>query len=691
MNWLHYLAEANIYLGVFYLAYCVFLTKETHYQLNRGYLLFSCIMSFVLPILQVGALKPAEPVAVTTSYIVPQDYIPTQIASPITITPVVEEHHLTIDDYLWYAYIIGACILLIVLAIKLYTLFKLMRNAQRIKQDKYKLVYLPETDVAFSFFNYLFIGNNAPGANTIITHELVHIRQRHSVDIIFLELLKVVSWFNPFIYLLQNSLKTVHEYIADEQTATYESDALAYSSFLVNNAYGAGGSSITHSFFSYSLLKKRIIMLNQQRSGRVARLKYLVALPLCAGLLCVSTLAFSKTYGWVDIDPAVVPVNHTAAEKPAETAITKSHINSEKRRRLPIPSFTSKGYEYLFHQVMKTVSYNPAEKDKGGFVVVGFDVANNGMLANIKIEKSGGREFDAKALKAYKTFNMPVNDKPGHRKSLVIFYNGQPTSDIDIYRGDDPNCISSWVVSDWTYNLKHTGKGFEYDEYFEHLDNKFNTRVIVYDANGKYIMVSLNEATAGELALLKSKYGYTFPPLPKGSVKFPPPIVKRDKVKFPPPIVKRDAKASNEKVDTIAKPDLQKLGRYFSQKIKYPAVDRQDTIGGRVITLFSVDANHKLQYAKVVRTPSAAMGDEIVSALQTCTEFEGLKPGVQYVLPVSFTLGYAGANNSTEVLLKSRSTGSPKTYNPNAIDIPINPPGSLILNDIVIRGYVKKP
>jgi len=191
-------------------------------------------------------------------------------------------------------------------------------------------------------------------------------------------------------------------------------------------------------------------------------------------------------------------------------------------------------------------------------------------------------------------------------------------------------------------------------------------------------MVSLNEATAGELALLKSKYGYTFPPLPKGSVK------------FPPPIVKRDAKASNEKVDTIAKPDLQKLGRYFSQKIKYPAVDRQDTIGGRVITLFSVDANHKLQYAKVVRTPSAAMGDEIVSALQTCTEFEGLKPGVQYVLPVSFTLGYAGANNSTEVLLKSRSTGSPKTYNPNAIDIPINPPGSLILNDIVIRGYLKK-
>jgi hypothetical protein len=62
MNWLYYLAEANIYLGVFYLAYCLFLNRDTHYQLNRAYLIFSCIVSFILPVLQIGVLtvKPAE-------------------------------------------------------------------------------------------------------------------------------------------------------------------------------------------------------------------------------------------------------------------------------------------------------------------------------------------------------------------------------------------------------------------------------------------------------------------------------------------------------------------------------------------------------------------------------------------------------------------------------------------------------
>ncbi|HEY2580929.1 MAG TPA: M56 family metallopeptidase [Mucilaginibacter sp.] len=180
---------------------------------------------------------------------------------------------------------------------------KLIGTQSDLLEEKYKLVAIKDSNVAFSFFNYLFIGTNVNGTNTIIRHELVHIRQKHSWDIIFLEIIKIINWFNPFIYLLQISLKAVHEYIADEQTAYYENNAHSYSSFLVNNAYGLNGSSITHSFFNYNLLKKRIIMLHQKRSGNLARLKYLSVLPVCAGLLCASTLSFSKTYGWLDLVP----------------------------------------------------------------------------------------------------------------------------------------------------------------------------------------------------------------------------------------------------------------------------------------------------------------------------------------------------------------------------------------------------
>jgi TonB family protein len=888
MNWLYYLAEANLYLGVFYLAYCVFLTKETYYQLNRAYLVAACIISFILPVLQLGVLKPEIVETTAFEYAMPVEMAP-QLPVTTAVVPLVTAHHLGFNDYLWYAYLLGVCVAFAILVVKLVSLLKLLRNAQHIEHDKYKLVRLPQTHSAFSFFNYLFIGNNAPGANTIIRHELVHIRQKHSVDIIFLELLKIICWFNPFIYLVQNSLKTVHEYIADEQTAAHETDALAYSSFLVNNAYGTGGSSITHSFFNYNLLKKRIIMLNQKRSGNLARLKYLVAIPICAGLLCASTLAFSKDYGWVDLVPATKTTDVPVAQNKSKLAI-------------PIPSFTGKGYDYLHHQVMKTVSYTPAAENQGKTVIVGFDVDKKGMLSNVKIEHSGGNEFDTKVLKAFKTFNMPVKDKAGHRRSMVIFYNGQKITEDNKLFNDNPDFAGFWVVSGWKYKLDRTNKGFEYDQYGENINNIINYRVVIYEAGGDFFTASMKEATADQLALLKNKYGYTFPSSQEKTGKLPPPSVfkpgfgrlmghlqhnvdyakvgdeknsfvgvsfnvgtdrkisdinifkpagngyddiakaafesfdgvvtakpgkhtfmlnyfsekgsgdekvldgnKYDvnlviirpkagevRVTFPAPIapkVKRPALKKKDKnggnvsdgrlnnamvplhtvapkgtkflfivdgkkyeftpeslakynpktlvsmsydkmvmyekgnayaektwgkayskvavltgnaaikiieypfgketaaADTV-KPDWQAFGKYFANNVHYPAIDRHDTIGGRVITVLAVNANGSLQYAKVVRSPSDMMSDEVMRVLKKWPRFSWFRPGVQYAVSVTFTLGYDDSSEDLE--LKSRRDGSFKIYNPNSVDIPANPNGSLMLSDIVIRGYVKR-
>lgn len=303
MSWLHYLIEANIYLGVFYLCYCLFLNRDTHYMLGRAYLIFSCVLAFVLPLTQVSILKPA--IIQTAIAIVPKQA--THMAVNIQhakIAPPVQ--HFTFDDAIIYLYIAGAIITFCVLLFRLRKLYILTRKSHGMYKDRYKLINLNDENTAFSFFNYLFIGSNVPQAETIIAHELVHIRQKHSVDIIFLEIVKIINWFNPFIYLIQRSLKTIHEYIADEQTAAHGQDTLAYSSFLLNNAYGIQGSSIAHSFFNYNLLKKRIIMLNKNRSGKLARLKYLAALPLCAGMLCTSTLVFSKDYGLIDLAPRKV-------------------------------------------------------------------------------------------------------------------------------------------------------------------------------------------------------------------------------------------------------------------------------------------------------------------------------------------------------------------------------------------------
>ncbi|MGZ3754543.1 MAG: TonB family protein [Mucilaginibacter sp.] len=340
MNWLHYLVEANIYLSVFYLFYCLLLNKETHYTLNRIYLLSSCMLSFILPLMQIGRLKPVETMAQNALPITiePSNVVYTSV--PIQTAPVVEASDFTLQDAILCAYLVGTLVLLVLFTIKLYKLLKLSHAKATATDDGYKLVYINESNTAFSFFNYLFIGKNAPGAETIIRHELVHIRQKHSADIILLEVIKIINWFNPLIYLLQQSLKTVHEYIADEQTAAAETDTLAYSTFLVNNAYGLSGSPITNSFFNYNLLKKRIMMLHQQRSGGLARLKYLLAAPLCAALLCVSTLGFSKTYNFIDLAPS------QAAPKPAAGKVVTVKADSASTTKPRRSSITSKGYRY---------------------------------------------------------------------------------------------------------------------------------------------------------------------------------------------------------------------------------------------------------------------------------------------------------------------------------------------------------
>ncbi|MDB4903289.1 MAG: hypothetical protein JWQ63_2570 [Mucilaginibacter sp.] len=342
MNWLRYLVEANLYLSIFYLCYCLFLNRETHYMLNRVYLLFTCVAAFIIPIIQLGVLKPAAQVYKNTIIILPGDthQIINQRAKIIheAVT------HFTLQDYILFGYLFGAFILLLLLVFKLYQLLKLTHVKSVIVEGNYKLIYINDSNTAFSFFNYLFIGTKASGAATIIRHELVHIRQKHSFDIVLLELFKVINWFNPFVYLLQNSLKAVHEYIADENTTTAHTDILSYSTFLLNSAYGIGGSSITHSFFNYNLLKKRIIMLNQKRSGSLARLKYLATVPLCAGLLCVSTLGFSKTYGLIDLMPQKADTALIASPPPPEPPALKHAV------KLPPPSsfgsITKKGYRY---------------------------------------------------------------------------------------------------------------------------------------------------------------------------------------------------------------------------------------------------------------------------------------------------------------------------------------------------------
>jgi beta-lactamase regulating signal transducer with metallopeptidase domain len=450
MSWLHYLLEANIYLGVFYMLYFILLNKETYYKLNRAYLLCTPVLSYIIPLIQIGSLKSYEDGG--------------QVVATVIYNPALHQNtqttatYFTLQNVLIYGYIAGATIMLILFILKISQLLKLTRTQKSLLNNKYQLVKVDDTNTAFSFFNYVFIGENVLGSDTMIRHELVHIDQKHSHDIVFLELIKIINWFNPFVYLLQRSLKTVHEYIADEHTAAYENDVLTYSSFLVSNAYGLSGSSISNSFFNYNLLKKRIIMLNQKRSGNLARLKYLLVIPVCGGLLCMSTLAFSKSYGWITVLPAkkssvlelpvtkngdtivrlkvatgkkipppapprkakaidtikIMNVNLSEPSKPvsANNAKLNKAVKVTNIKLIPPPPPPVDPLDSFYRYVAKHIRYPKSARDGliAGKVILQFDVTN-GKINNLKVTRGLSADLEGEARRVLSTYPgaMPVS------------------------------------------------------------------------------------------------------------------------------------------------------------------------------------------------------------------------------------------------------------------------------------------
>src|SRR6185312_6617432 len=461
----------------------------------------------------------------------------------------------------------------------------------------------------------LFIGTETAEAGTIIRHELVHIRQKHSLDIIFLELLKIVNWFNPLVYLLQNSLKTIHEYIADEHTAAHETDALAYSSLLLKNAYGLGGSSITHSFFNYNLLKKRIIMLNHQRSGNLARLKYLAALPICAAMLCTSTLAFSKTYGWIDLAPTHVHtaifVNHPVKHK--RLKITQNVVTTKAGKPF-LPVVNVDGYYQLDHFLHNNIHYTPAKGEKGGFVEIAFALDNDRHITDAKIAISGGPKLDALALNGFKAYKGIVNDDGGKNYKLVVYFF---TNDYSIFKTDsiqkenDPEYAGELIITGYKYPANLTSKGYEYEESgigFPGDDNNMKfARVIIYDKNGEATWFYRSKSTPADLKLLKDKYGYTFP---SGAS----PVVQ---MMYPNNAQLKHVAYIYTIASYLEAPYSNHFYNHILNNIEYPQQAKKELKGGVVILNFNLDKEGMIGDVNVAQSAGSGFDEAAVSALRS--------------------------------------------------------------------------
>jgi len=273
-----YLLKCSISLAIIWLFYQLLLRRLTFYTMNRWYLLGYAILSFLLPLVHI--VLPAEEAISGKVRVI--SYIPA-----ITGLPALQAAPLfTRWDLLLCVVALGALVLTGRLLMRWLSLRSIRKEATLVPDAEVAIYQVDKPIIPFSFGNAIYVNaqlRTQKEWEEIILHEYVHVRQRHTVDIILAELLCIVSWFNPFSWLIRHAIRQNLEFIADQQVLASGLDRKHYQYHLLK-VIGEPCYRLANNF-NFSSLKKRIIMMNRSKSARLHLLRFLFIVPLLGVLL----------------------------------------------------------------------------------------------------------------------------------------------------------------------------------------------------------------------------------------------------------------------------------------------------------------------------------------------------------------------------------------------------------------------
>ena len=283
---INYIIQVMLFQVLFLIVYDFVLSKETFFTKNRWYLLMSAIMSFCIPFIQIPSFQKV--VSNDIRILLPEIVLSPQ--NMIEKTEVYQNFNGgLIVFWLGFLFFLG------LFSFKVYKLIILIIKNSIEKKDSYTLIMLPNSKKAFSFFNYIFLGTdiNELEKEKIISHELIHCKQKHSLDLLFFESLKILMWFNPLLYIYQKRITTVHEYISDA-IILKSADKKLYMNTLVNQLFDVENISFVNQFYKHSQLKKRIMMITKEKSNKMKQTKYLLLVPILASMFFYTACSNTK-------------------------------------------------------------------------------------------------------------------------------------------------------------------------------------------------------------------------------------------------------------------------------------------------------------------------------------------------------------------------------------------------------------
>lgn len=387
-----YVLETATCLAVFYLLYHFLLRKERSFQYNRFYLLAAIIFSLTFPLIEVNYNPESTPGVLNSIHAVSSEVTKEPIIEPKGFTSVTVVAESQRPWLLWWEavillYILGFVALGLRLFIQVRSFKEFLwykRHQTRYKGD-YFLVKTEGQMPTFAFFRYLMWDDSLELSfeeqKQILDHEKVHIKQRHSFDIMMMEVLKVLFWFNPFIYLYRHLLEEIHEYEADNK-AVLANGQLAYTKLLVKLVFQKMG--LQHgSYFAKNKTLKRVDMIKAQK--KISWLKLLLPLPVAAFLFFIFACEAK-----VKTDPVTI----------ADVAYVYTSFDKDDVKPAPENGFAS----WKSH-ILERIKYpeNTKSKVSEGQVMVSFLVTEEGNVKDVRLVDGMGRDFDKQVLNAIKT------------------------------------------------------------------------------------------------------------------------------------------------------------------------------------------------------------------------------------------------------------------------------------------------
>ncbi len=277
-----YLCEVSLILAICFTFYYLLLRPIIHFRWNRLYFLLSYTVSFLIPLLSID---------VYPVYLEINPGVVEATASNIVSQGLSESSSLSAQEVLQIAYLTIACLFLFRLMFNVFGIFQLVSKGRAEKQNDHTLILSSAINQSFSFFKYLLHPANIVLTPSILKHELTHIKEGHSMDLIISEIIKSILWLNPFAYAMQKAIKLNHEFICDREAARIEG-SFNYAK-LLGEYHLKKDTPILVNSFSYKL-KTRIIMLQNKTNNSNQKLRDLFIIPVIFGI--TSLFSFEKYY-----------------------------------------------------------------------------------------------------------------------------------------------------------------------------------------------------------------------------------------------------------------------------------------------------------------------------------------------------------------------------------------------------------